>query len=113
MEPVFTAELPDIEVDYLQYLHYEVSSYKLILSDILIEKNPKYKYSKENYEHFMSEYKEALMRLDLYMNEIVERYAPKYLGDSNYTYDVSFSECTLNIFKKEDKLSSCKCGGAK
>lgn len=113
MEVVFKAELPNLEIDYIEYLYHEMISYKVILNDILIEKNPKYKYSKENYEHFMSEYKEALYKYELYMKGVIEEFAPEYYGNTDYTYDVSFLEGTLNIYKKEQNNSSCKCGGAK
>lgn len=113
MEIVLKVELPETECDYIEYLQYEVYSYKTILNDILIEKNPKYKYSKDNYDHFMNEYKEAVFKLELYMKEILMQYAPEYANNLDYSYNVSFAECTLNIYKKEDNCLSCKCGGAK
>lgn len=110
MNAVFKVDLPTVDVDYIQYLQYEINSYKLIMSDILLEKNSKYKYSKENYEHFMSEFKNANAKLHLYMDEILNEYAPEY-NNLRYSYDVSFAEGTLNIY--ENGPYSCKSGGVK
>lgn len=112
MEPISKINLPGTEVDYIQYLQYEVNAYKLILSDVLIKKDPKYEYSKENYEHFMNEFKEATFKLDLYINDLIERYAPEFSNKSEYNFDISFTEGTLNFYKKGYNVS-CKCGGGK
>jgi hypothetical protein len=111
MSAVFSVKLPTVDVDYIQYLQYEVNSYQLILNDILLEKNSKYKYSKENYEHFMNEFKNANMKLSLYMNEILDEYAPEYNNSLKYYYDVAFADGILNIF--ENKTCAYKSGGAR
>ena len=68
--------------------------------------------SKENYEHFMNEFKEATFKLDLYINDLIERYAPEFSNKSEYNFDISFTEGTLNFYKKGHNVS-CKCGGGK
>lgn len=104
--------------DYLQYLQFEIDAYENILSRILINKNPKYEYSKENYTHFMNEYKEAIMKQKLCVSEILEKYGfQEYLGDKKYYYEFDFLYCILEIQELEpqdmEHKNQCKgCGSS-
>ncbi len=97
--------------DYLQFLNYEANSYKSILENILICKNPKYQYSVETYTHFMNEYKEASMKLDLAVQEVLEKYnCQKYIGNSNYQYSFDFYYNKVEFYKVESRNHIKGCG---
>lgn len=88
--------------DYLQFLYFEVESYKSILEHILICKNPKYQYSVENYRHFMNEYKEANIKYNLTVTEILNKYNyQQYIGKIEYRYTFDFYFNTIEIHKLE------------
>ena len=113
MEVVKSVILDSSESDYAQYLQYEVNSYKLILNDILISKTPEYSYSVENYKHFMAEFKNANIKLTLYIDRLLEKYAPEYRNNIGYEYFIDGINNTLTIHKSNQHSCSfkgvCQC----
>jgi spore coat polysaccharide biosynthesis protein SpsF (cytidylyltransferase family) len=109
---VFIIEITRIKVDsydldYMQFLHFEKATYQEILGFILLEKQKGYSYSKENYEHFMNEYKETSMKWTLTFNTLVEKYAPEYYKDTSCDAQFDFDSKELIITKRGGKNESC------
>ena len=100
-ELVHTIKLDDRDRDYLQFLYVEINSYKEILGYILLEKNKGYEYSIDNYEHFMSEYREANLKYQLAFADVIASYAPEYNGKLEYQAIVNFELCMMEIYKVE------------
>lgn len=110
MEVVKSVKIDSAESNYTQYLQYEVNSYKTILNDVLINKNPEYTYSVENYKHFMEEFKNANIKLHLYVDKLLEKYTPEYRNNKEYEYFIDGSDHTLNIYKANQCSCSSKGG---
>lgn len=102
MNEIKKIKLESMDRDYIQFLHFELTSYKDILSHILLEKTKGYNYSIENYEHFMNEYKEANIKYSLVMSEMINKYAPEYHGNSEYLANCNFENCEMIIYKREE-----------
>ena len=102
MEIVKVIEMETIDRDYIQFLNFELISYKSILSHILLEKTKGYSYSVENYKHFMNEYKEAEIKYNLAHMAFVRKYAPEYYGNLDYEVNYEF-ETREMIIRKGDK----------
>ena len=92
-------KINESERDYIQFLLYEKEAYQNILSYILLEKSKGYDYSIDNYNHFMSEYKEAHIKYQLAFSNLVISYAPEYHGNDDYNANISFEECVMRITK--------------
>ena len=105
MEIVKSVILESFESDYAQYLQYEVNSYKMILNDILISKTPEYSYSIENYKYFMEEFKNANIKLSLYIDSLLEKYTPEYRNNRNYEYSIDGINNILSIYKSNQHCS--------
>lgn len=103
MQIITTITMEAVDRDYLQYLYFEHTSYKEVLSYILLEKMKGYEFSKDNYEHFMNEFKEAKMKYDMVVLEFVDKYAPEFYGNSNYLVDYNFEDCEMIIYKREEE----------
>lgn len=91
------------DMDYIQFLYFERESYQKILGFILLEKSKGYEYSKENYEHFMNEYKEAHMKYALATLDLLDKYVPKYKGNTEYDVIFDFDSCEMRIVKGVEK----------
>ena len=102
MKVIKTVIMDAIDRDYIQFLHFEMNSYKNILSYILLEKTKGYEYSLENYKHFMTEYKEAEIKYNIMVVEFVSKYAPEFHGNTDYTVQYNFESCEMVIYRKED-----------
>lgn len=102
MEEVIRIELDPSDRDYMQFLNFERSTYKDILGYILLEKQKGYEYSIDNYNHFMNEYKETMMKHDLTFHTFLKHYAPEYAGNSDYFAEFDFDNCEL-VIKKSSK----------
>lgn len=89
--------------DYMQFLHFERESYKEVLSFILLEKRKGYEFSKDNYEHFMNEYKEAHIKFGIAFDNMLKTYAPEYLGNDNYRAQFDFENCEMVIISNNSK----------
>lgn len=88
------------EIDYIQFLNFEKSTYKELLSYILLEKaNGGYEYSIDNYNHFMNELKETNIKFRLTFDELLDKYAPEYKGDDNYSAEFNFDTYEMIIYK--------------
>ena len=83
--------------DYIEFLHFEKESYKEILSFVLLEKRKGYEFSKENYDHFMNEYKEAHVKFGIAFNNMLQIYVPQYAGDDNYRVQFDFENCEIVV----------------
>lgn len=88
------------EIDYTQFCYFEMDSYQNILGYILLEKTKGYEYSKENYTHFMEEYKIARYKYYLNIQELLKRYAPNYLGKADYEVVFDFNKHIMSIYHK-------------
>lgn len=86
-----------IDRDYMQFLHFEKESYKEILSFILLEKRKGFEFSKDNYNHFMNEFKDANFKFQIAFNSILLYYASDYYGNDEYTAVFDFDTCELVI----------------
>ena len=89
--------------DYMQFLHFEKESYKEVLSFILLEKRKGYEFSKDNYEHFMNEYKEAHVKFGIAFDSMLKIYAPDYVGNQNCTAQFDFENCEMVIISNNPK----------
>lgn len=109
---ILRVPMDEVDRDYMQFLHFERESYKDVLSYILLEKQKGYEFSKENYEHFMSEYREANLKFGIAFNNMLEIYAPQYIGNNDYTAQFDFSNCAMVIVENaNNSCSSCsQCG---
>lgn len=106
MEIIKRIEIDSVDRDYMQFLNFEKSTYKEIMSYILLEKQQQgYEYRKENYDHFMKEYKEAHIKYDLAFKSFLQHYAPEYLGDNDYIAEFDFENCEILIYK--DPKNNC------
>lgn len=106
-----SVEIGTEDIDYLQFLQFEVDSYSAILERILINKNPKYEFSKDNYQHFMNEYKQARMKIGITSNEVLKKYGlEKYLGNSDYYYNFDFGYHLCQIYQLEPSDKNKGCG---
>ena len=90
-------KIDESERDYVQFLLYEKEAYQNILSHILLEKSKGYEYSIDNYNHFMSEYKEAHMKYKITFDNLIVNYAPEYHGNNDYNATINFEECIMTI----------------
>lgn len=99
MEEEKVIKIDESERDYIQFLLYEKEAYQNILSHILLEKSKGYEYSIDNYNHFMSEYKEAHMKYQLAFGNLIISYAPEYYGNDDYNANIIFEECVMKITK--------------
>lgn len=100
-------DIEQLDIDYLQFTKYEVLSYEQIVKDIIVIKNPEYVYSKENYDHFMREYKEAVTKNELAIQALLLKYAPEY-DNQKYSYNFRFDNNTLEIYEIVNK-GACSC----
>lgn len=94
------------EMDYIQFLNFEMESYQKILGYILLEKTKGYEYSKENYEHFMDEYKEAHMKYSLAVLDLLDKYAPAYKGKDEYRVKFDFDLFRMAILGEGDEVEN-------
>lgn len=101
MELIKIIRIEPLDRDYIQFLHFEMNSHKDILSFILLDKTKGYEYSKDNYNHFMNEYKEANIKYNLTMSEMVAKYASEFYGNSEYVASCNFENCEMTIYKRE------------
>lgn len=90
--------------DYMQFIHFEKESYKEILSFILLEKRKGFEFSKDNYDHFMNEFKEANTKFHIAFNSLLLFYAPNYANDDRYDAVFDFDACELVIKKGEKQV---------
>jgi hypothetical protein len=98
MKIIKTIELPEDIMNYVQFLHFNKESYKEIMSHILLLRSKReYEFSKENYEYFMDEYREAHMKFNQMFNSLLKDYAPEYYGNNDYRVTFDFDELTMNI----------------
>lgn len=102
MKEVKLIQMDATDRDYIEFLNFEVSSYKDILSYILLEKSKGYNFSIENYKYFMNEYKEASIKYSLAMTEMIKKYAPDYHGNPNYLATCNFENCEMVIYEREE-----------
>lgn len=86
--------------DYMQFLHFEKNAYQEILGFILLEKQKGYEYSKDNYEHFMNEFKEITYKWNLNFNSLIKQYAPDFHNNKDYHAEVLFDSCEIVIRKR-------------
>lgn len=101
-ELIRVINIEEVDRDYLQFLQFEKDSYQNILSYILLEKTKGYEYSKENYEHFMNEYKEAHIKHEIAFDNLIENYAPEFYGSNEYFANVNFKLQTMEIYKVKE-----------
>ena len=79
------------------------------MSYILLEKQQGYEYRKENYDHFMDEYKEAHIKYNLAFKNFLQYYAPEYLGNNDYTAEFDFENCEILIYETpKNNCNSCQ-----
>lgn len=101
-------------ITYLEFLHYNVEAYKVILTEILTKTNPQGKclYSLENYRHFMDEYREATLEYGAASRQIMIDHAPEYLNDDDYELFFDFSKATAEVKRKSSGCGTggCSCG---
>lgn len=102
METIKSIMIESDDMDYMQFLYFERESYQRILGFILLEKSKGYKYSKENYEHFMNEYKEAHMKYSMASLALLEVYAPEYKGKKEYNVIYDFETREMKIVSGVD-----------
>lgn len=106
------------QLDYMQFLFFELSACKRILEEIIICKNPKYNYSTDNLKFFMEEYKAADAKFTLAMSNLLKTYAPNYTSNE-YRYNFDFDQKIVNIYyndenkDKNQKGGVCGCGSCK
>lgn len=94
--------LSEEEINYTQFCNYCVESYKAILSYVLLQKSEYgYKYSKETFEHFMSEYQQAEIKFFLNTQELLRKYAPEYLNSSEHQVVYNFELHLMTIYTGE------------
>lgn len=95
MAKVFEAQIQPDEMDYMEFLNYELIAYNDILEDILLGRSPKYQYSKDNYDHFINEYKKTKQKYSTTLNNLLEIYAPEFYGKPNYYVFFRFDKTDL------------------
>lgn len=100
MEEVKRIRIDKTDRDYMQFLHFEKNSYQEILGFILLEKQKGYNYSKDNYEHFMNEFKEANYKWSVAFSSLIAQYAPEYHGNDDYIAEINFDTCEVIICKR-------------
>lgn len=100
---ILRVPMDEMDKDYMQFLHFERESYKDVLSFILLEKRKGYEFSKENYEHFMSEYREANIKFGIAFNNMLLNYAPDYVGNDDYRAQFDFENCEMVILLNNQK----------
>lgn len=100
MKLVETINLDPIDVNYLEYCHFEWESYKELLSYILLIRDEySLEYSKDNYDYFMSEYKESKIKYNLKLRDIINSHCPMYQGSLRHDFKINFEEYTLEIYE--------------
>lgn len=98
LEKEFT--LSEEEIDYTQFCYFEMDSYQYILGHILLEKTKGYEYSKENYKHFMEEFKLAKFKYFINMQELLKKYCPEYLSSTVHEIEFNFDKHIMSIYHK-------------
>ena len=98
MEPLKIYQIEQEDMDYMQYINFIKEAYKNILGFVLLEKNKGYEYSKENYEYFMNEYKDAFIKYEFMINNLVKKYAPEHFGRIDHTVTFDFEACEMIIY---------------
>lgn len=97
-------------ISYIQFLNSQKTAYKDILTEILIKNKNGYDYNKETYEHFMEGYKEICFRYDSFTVEVLQEYAPEYVGSKDHMVEFDFAKNMLFI-KESNTNSCCSIGG--
>ena len=102
MKKVYDIGMYGNALDYLQFLIYRMNSCKDLLSDILIDKTPKYKYTIDNYHHFMVEYKDTKTKYEFEYLDFLMNYLPEYFGLRDCDVDFDFVDGKITF---EDKIN--------
>lgn len=106
---------PDKEqLDYMEFLLFELNACKRILEEIIICKDPKYSYSTDNLKFFMDEFKAAEVKFNISMGNLLRIYAPEYLSNK-YKYDFNFEKNIVKIYYNDQNQNGgvCACGNYK
>lgn len=111
-EILFTFTPEKEELDYVQFLFFEINSYKRILEEIIVCKNPKYSYSTDNFKFFMEEFKMAEAKFNVTMSSLLKSYAPEYTSDK-YSYNFDFEAKIVEIYETGKGGNTCDCGRCK
>lgn len=92
----------DSELDYLQYLIYQANTDKDILKDILINRTPEYSYTIDNYNHFMSDFRDTKIKHDYEYLRFLAYNIPQYFGETNHSAVFDFDKGEITITKDEN-----------
>lgn len=102
MVKVYDIGMYESALDYLQYLLYRINTSQDLLSDILINKTPEYKYTIENYHHFMSIYKDAKIKYEFEYLDFLTNNIPEFFGSNKHEVDFDFLNGKISFKEKED-----------
>lgn len=96
------------DMDYAEYCYFNMSAYQELLTYVLLIRDEyNAEYSKENYEHFLKEYKESRQKYYLCLRNLLSNYAPSFLYSQIHDIELNFEELKLNIYLKNGDPCSC------
>lgn len=91
--------------NYLRRLHYEINSYRNVITNMMIlnQDNSKILNSK-SFNQYYDQYLEKFISYEILLNEILQSYIPPSLPQlkSLYTYQIDYTVHILQIEMRED-----------